>query len=474
LKRLVKSLATKLDRSAVKREKARRHLCDFLEYDSGYSSEKGRYNWNRAQHLEMLAEKLEQIEKGNLRKLMVFMPPRHGKSEMVSKKFPAWYLGRNPNNEIILSSYTADLAYDFSEIARNTVRRCGGDVFGKELSSQASAKKKWKLAEYGGSLAAAGVGGPITGRGADVAIIDDPFKNWEEASSKTIRDKVDKWYQSVLRTRLNPKGSIVLVMTRWHEDDLAGRLLDREEEEWQVIKFPAIAKSEDVLGRKPGEVLWPERYPKEEIEDIKAGMLSRMFESLYQQVPRATSENALWDYDIITHNSQFPDLDRVIVAIDPAVSSNSKSDETGIIVCGKVNKKKAAGGDKYYVIEDASGVYSPSEWAQIAVSLYNKYQASAIIGEANQGGDLIESNIRNHDPVVNYKSVKATRGKKIRAEPIAALYEQNKIIHTRPFTELEKQMTSWEQGDSDSPDRLDALVWGITELSGKSKRAGVW
>lgn len=443
---------------AAKKELAKRHLIDFLEYDSNYK-------WKRAKHLNLLCKKLEEIEKGNLKRLMVFLPPRHGKSEVVSKKFPAWYLGKNPDKEIILSSYAADLAYDFSRIARNTLKE-HNNTFGRELASDSSAIKNWNIEGYDGGLTAAGVGGPITGRGANVAIIDDPVKNWEEASSKTYRDKVWKWYQSVLRTRLTPNGAIVLVMTRWHEDDLAGRLLKQEGDNWDIVNFPAIAKEEDILGREEGEALWPERYPISEIEDIRNTLLDRMFLSLYQQEPRKTEESALWNYDIIKNVNEYPNLKKVIVAIDPATSNNSNSDETGIIGAG-------IGPNNFgYVLEDRSTKASPNGWAKKAISAYNEYKADAIIAEVNQGGDMVESVIRSQDRNVSYKEVRASRGKTIRAEPIASLYEQGKVFHVGKFTKLENQLTTWEQGN-DSPDRLDALVWALTELMLNNRKSRV-
>ena len=199
----------------------------FIEYD-------GRGAWQPAKHLDLLCEKLEAVERGELLRLMVFMPPRHGKSEVVSKKFPAWYLGRNPDKEIIISSYSADLAYDFSRIARNTFREWGPKLWGLNLADDSSAVGRWGIQGHRGGLVAAGVGGPITGRGAHVAIIDDPFKNYEEAASETIRQKVLNWYKSTLRTRLAPGGAIVLVMTRWHEKDLAGELEAAMAEEGSV------------------------------------------------------------------------------------------------------------------------------------------------------------------------------------------------------------------------------------------------
>lgn len=430
---------------------AREDLAFFLEYES-------QGVWKRAKHLELLCKKLEQIEQGELKRLMVFMPPRHGKSEVVSKKFPAWYLGRNPDNEIIISSYSADLAYDFSRLARNTLKDYG-HIFDVELAKDSSAVGKWGIEGHRGGLTAAGVGGPITGRGANVFIIDDPTKNWEEARSETIRDKIWNWYQTVARTRLAPNGAIVLVMTRWHEDDLAGRLLKQEKEKWEIINFPAIAEENDILGRKSGEALWPERYNIDELNDIKSTMLKRLWLALYQQKPRKDEEGALWNYDMFKYVDEYPDLQRIVVAIDPAVTNKSSSDETGIIVAGK----SAAG--FAYVLDDRTCKDTPNGWAKKAVAAYKKYKADRIVGEVNQGGDMVESTIRTVDWTVSYKAVRATRGKQIRAEPVAALYEQGKVFHVGEFEKLEDELTTWSpETSNDSPNRLDALVWALTDL----------
>lgn len=269
-------------------EDARNNLSWFIEYD-------GRGAWQPAKHLELLCEKLEAVERGELLRLMVFMPPRHGKSEVVSKKFPAWFLGRNPDKEIIISSYSADLAYDFSRIARNTFREWGPKLWDLELADDSGAVGRWGIKGHRGGLVAAGVGGPITGRGAHVAIIDDPFKNYEEAASETIRKRVLNWYKSTLRTRLAPGGAIVLVMTRWHEKDLAGELQaameDGSGEQWEIIDLPAIAKENDILGRKPGEPLWPERYSLSELQSTKTTLGSYLWSALYQQKPSPAAGN---------------------------------------------------------------------------------------------------------------------------------------------------------------------------------------
>ena len=176
-------------------------------------------------------------------------------------------------------------------------------------------------------------------------------------------------------------------------------------------------------------------------------------------------EGALWKWELIDDNriKEAPKtMDRIVVSVDPAVTSNENSDETGIVVCARL-------GNHGYVLSDATGKYSPNQWASTSISEYKQFKADRIIGEVNNGGDMIEATIRNQDKFVSYKSVRATRGKAIRAEPIVSLYEAGRIHHVGYFPKLEQELTSWKQGD-DSPNRLDAIVWGFTELFGQEER----
>lgn len=248
-------------------------------------------------HLDVLDDTLTKVSKGELKRVIVTMPPRHGKSERVSKKFPAWHVGRNPQDEIIISSYSVDLSRGFSRIARDTLTQ-NKNVFGVEVDKNNMSAESWGTSEHRGGVTAAGVGGPITGKGAKIAIIDDPVKNAEEANSEVMREKVWDWYQSTLYTRLTPDGRIIVVMTRWHEDDLVGRLLKKERDEiaegthigeqWTVINFPALAEDEDYLGRKKDEALWPEfGFTLDKLNQIKSDVGPYVFNSLYQQRPSA-------------------------------------------------------------------------------------------------------------------------------------------------------------------------------------------
>ncbi len=202
---------------------------------------------------------------------------------------------------------------------------------------------------------------------------------------------------------------------------------------------------------------------KEKYGDTRLGR-----QELYAEVLDDT-EGALWSYSMIDDSrvqpQDVPYFERVIVAIDPAVTSGQNSDETGIVVCGR------ASNGRYYVIADESGRMTPDGWGRMAVDCYYRHNADRIVAETNNGGDLVERLIRNIDSEVPYTSVHAARGKLIRAEPIAALYEQKKVSHAGVFSELEEQMCSYSVGSRQSPDRLDALVWALTELSQSSGKA---
>jgi predicted phage terminase large subunit-like protein len=174
---------------------------------------------------------------------------------------------------------------------------------------------------------------------------------------------------------------------------------------------------------------------------------------------------ALWNWSMIhtVQNNDIPDLHRIVVAIDPAVTSSEDSDETGIIVVGRADE------NTFYVLADYSGRYSPDEWASKAINAFETHRADRIIGESNNGGEMIEYTLRTVDTSVPYTSVHASRGKRMRAEPIAALYEQGKVFHAPNLATLEEQMVTWSPDSVSSPDRLDALVWALTDLSQKGR-----
>lgn len=211
---------------------------------------------------------------------MICMPPRHGKSELASRRFPAWCIGRNPARQVIAASYNSDLANDFGREVRNVVASPEFRVlFDTALAQDSQAANRWHT-DKGGMYVAAGVGTAVTGRGADILLIDDPFKDREEADSELRRQRVWDWYTSTAYTRLMPGGAIVVINTRWHDDDLSGRLLEESTkggDKWEVLSLPAIADE--------GAALWPEWYPLERLEQIRSVLPARDWNALYMQNP---------------------------------------------------------------------------------------------------------------------------------------------------------------------------------------------
>lgn len=256
----------------LKRRQARAGLLPFTQYTNPA--------YVAAPHHRLIAEKLEAVERGEIKRLMILMPPRHGKSELASRRFPAWFIGRNAGKQIIAASYNSDLANDFGREVRNIV---GSPefvaLFDAALSEDSRAANRWHTNE-GGMYVAAGVGTAVTGRGADILLIDDPFKDREEADSELRRQRVWDWYTSTAYTRLMPGGAIVLINTRWHDDDLSGRLIEAQGDggdQWDILSLPAINEQE--------EALWPEWYSIDRLEQIRAVLPARDWNSLYQQNP---------------------------------------------------------------------------------------------------------------------------------------------------------------------------------------------
>ncbi|MBW2085292.1 MAG: phage terminase large subunit [Deltaproteobacteria bacterium] len=267
----------------VRRELARRHVFDLTTYTfPGYRP---------APHNRLLCQYLDQWVSGEITRLMVFMPPRHGKSELVSRRLPAYILGRYPSAQVLAVSYGQGLANSLSrETKAILTSRKYQEVFpGVRLSRTPNAVDEWKTTGHG-VYKCAGVRGGITGRGFDFGIIDDPVKNRMEAESETIRQAVWDWYTSTFYTRQQPGARILITQTRWHEDDLSGRLVKAQQEDphtdtWTVLQLPAIAEANDPLGRLVGEPLWPQRFPKEKLVTVKANIGSYDWQALYQQRP---------------------------------------------------------------------------------------------------------------------------------------------------------------------------------------------
>ena len=271
-------------------------------------------------HIQLITKNLELLEAGELKRLAVFMPPRHGKSMLCSEFFPAWYLGNNPNEFIIQATYAQELADDFGRKVRNQVQSPDfNKVFPQVgLRSDSTSAKRFHTMQ-GGTYSAVGAGGAITGRGAHLLIIDDPIKGREDAESEVQRRNLIDWYKSVAYTRLQPGGKIILIQTRWHQDDLAGFILQDTQEKWKVLDLPAIDAE--------GNALWPEAYSKEDLEKIKNTVGQRVWQSLYQQQPSNEEGSIIKrDWWNIYEDKKVPVLSYVIQSYDTAFSTNSTAD----------------------------------------------------------------------------------------------------------------------------------------------------
>lgn len=272
----------------AKQELARRNYVDYVQLVHA-----GR--WKRARHLDLVCQELENILSGETKRLMLFLPPRHGKSMSVTETFPSFYLGKNPEKRVIEISYSGDLAQQFGKKNRDKTEEYGPVLFGHGVSPVQGTKTNWNIDGTNGGMISVGIGGSITGHGADLLIIDDPIKNRAEAESSTYREKLWDEYQSTVSTRLHAGGAVIIILTRWHEDDLAARLLNPEHgkvEDWKVISLPAICEnpSIDLLGRNEGEALWPTGgYDEAWAEQKKESVGTYAWSSLYMQTPTPAS-----------------------------------------------------------------------------------------------------------------------------------------------------------------------------------------
>ncbi|GAA3838652.1 phage terminase large subunit [Streptomyces coacervatus] len=429
----------------------------------------------QAPHLAKIDAAFEQVAAGKPTKLLLTMPPRHGKSRRAARWAPLWYLRRRPEHRVMIASYSSDLADDHGRWIRDAVLTHGPQI-GISLRSGSSAANRFDLAGAEGGAVMAGVGGGLTGKGAHLAVVDDPIKDAAEAASPTMRKRLWEWWQAVLLTRIEPGGSVILIQTRWNEDDLAGRVLADEGDRWTVIDLPALALSEDdALGRPIGTALWPERYDTDALAEIRRSVGERVWWSLYMQQPRP-QDGGVWQWQWITGSrlsaDQFRgiDLARIVVAVDPAGGESAVGDETGIV---------AAASDReghLYVLDDRSGNRGADAWGRETCLLAIELRADAIVVEANYGGDMSRQilhqawqDLQREQRTENMLmpavlSVTAKHGKRLRAEPIAQLYEQGRVHHVGEWPKLEQQMVTWVAG-MDSPDRMDAAVHALTQLA---------
>jgi predicted phage terminase large subunit-like protein len=385
---------------------------------AGFAMLSSNFTWKYPKHLEYLNSKLLQVASGKIKKLMINMPPQHGKSEFTSKYFPAWYLATHPSNKLILASYETSFAISWGRKAKEIFDESVPKYYGVRRNPNINVQGNWET-EQGGSMYCVGVGGGITGRGANVFIIDDPVKNNEQAMSTVYREKTLDWYQSVASTRLAPESSIIIIMTRWHVDDLAGRLLKQAEldgDKWEIVNLPAFAEHNDPLGREVGEALWESRYSKKILEERKRQVGDFWWSAMYQQQPYIKGGKVFKDpafYD------NLPDGGKVIIAVDFAYSTKTYSDYSVAGVAKMID-------DKIYLIDVWRGQVEATQFATIIKGYQEKYQSPiyCYIGGTEKG--IVDFMRKENN--LNIISKPARNDKFVRAQPVASAWNDGRIL----------------------------------------------
>ena len=447
----------------LKLERTRRHTRADFELFCHYQLPKFR----TGAHLQRLTSALQRVKQGSLRRLMVFMPPRHGKSTAVSQLFPCDYFGTHPRHDIMQVGYGDDIALFHSEHAlTHFSSHRFSEVYpgvAKEMDAEEvkrMAVKEWTTI-HGGRYRAGGILSGFTGRGANLILIDDPVKNRQDANSPAVRSAILREYRSTLYTRLTPDGAIILVMTRWHRDDLAGTLLQEMEnggEQWEIIKLPAISD---------GRALWPEVWPLEKLLQIKAAIGSAEFEALYQQNPLAAEgpmfKREWFDGKIIP---RAPDGTRWVRFWDLASTKpnqkNRKPDWTAGALIGQTRHGQFVIGGMQHMqgtpleVERRMHVTAQADGVNTMVGMEE---------EGGSSGKIVTDKYRRLLGGFTFKAIHPQADKTIRAKPLSAAAEAGNLLIVQGdyVNAMLNELEVFPNGDND--DQVDALSGGLELLT---------
>ena len=454
------------------REGARRALIGFTQWTySLYVADPAHY---------LIAEHLERVLRGEIKRLMVFSPPQHGKSELISVRFPAFWLAERPDDPVILASYAASLAERHSGEARATVESAEYHALWPEIATRKNSRSKqlWRVAEHRGGMLAVGVGGPITGHGAQLGIIDDPFENWRQAQSLTKRNHVWDWWRGTFRTRIWEDGAIILVMTRWHEDDLAGRLLSEQGDEWTVLRLPALAETQeerdknnellglpsglpDPLEREPGAALCPQRFSRAALLEIKRDVGSMVWYAEYQGTPRAPEGNKFKRHWF---------AGKIVDAVPAAANRVRYWDKAGTKDGGDytVGALLAEHEGRYFVEDIVRGQWSDYERDKVIRQTAETDGLKPVIWLEQEGGsggkDSANATIRMLAGF-NVHADRPTGDKVVRAGPFAAQCEAGNVYLKRAAWNAQyiAELCAFPNGVND--DQVDASSGGFNKLA---------
>ena len=411
-------------------------------------------------HHKVINEKFNQLAEGKIKRLIINMPPRHTKSEFASFLLPAWMIGKNPKLKIIQATHTADLAVDFGRKTKNLVdQEDYKQLFDTRLMEDSQAAGKWKT-EQGGEYFAAGVGGAITGRGADLLIIDDPHKEQDIKKDSRSFDKAWNWYTSGPRQRLQPDGKIVCVMTRWSTKDLTGQMIRAQgqegSDEWEVVRLPAIMPN-----NKP---TWPEYWKLEELEKTKASIPVGNWNAQYQQEPTA-EEGALIKRDWWRNweEKDPPKIKYKIQSYDTAFLKSNTADYSAITTWGVFETEDD--GDNIILLSAFKDRYEFPELRRVAHEEYLWWRPDMVLIEAKASGIPLTSELRSMGiPVVNFTPSKGN-DKHVRVNSVSPLFEAGKIwapLHEHFAQEVVEECASFPNGDYD--DYVDSTTQALMRI----------
>jgi predicted phage terminase large subunit-like protein len=411
-------------------------------------------------HHKIINKKFNDIATGKIKRLIINMPPRHTKSEFASYLLPAWMIGKNPKLKIIQATHTADLAIDFGRKTKNLVDEPRyRELFPTRLQEDSQAAGKWKT-EQGGEYFAAGVGGAITGRGANLLIIDDPHKEQDIRGDGKSFEKAMSWYTAGPRQRLQPGGSIVIVMTRWSTKDVTGQLLKAQSEEgsdqWEVVELPALLPD--------GKPVWPEYWTSEELLKTKASIPVSNWNAQYMQSPTG-DEGALikreWWKD--WKHKYPPKTDYIIQSYDTAFTKGTKSDYSAITTWGVFTTE--ADGQNIILLDAFKDRYEFPELRRVAYQQYLDWKPDMVIIEAKASGLPLTHELRQMDiPVINFTPSRGN-DKHVRVNSVAPLFESGKIwapMHEHFAQEVVEECAAFPFGEHD--DYVDSTTQAIMRI----------
>ena len=410
-------------------------------------------------HHKIIGEKFNKIAEGKLKRLIVCLPPRHSKSEFASTYFPSWMMGLRGNLKIIQTTHTAELAVRFGRRVRNIIDSEDYNVIFPDLKLQADNKSagRW-TSNQEGEFFAAGVGGAITGRGADLLIIDDPHSE-QDAMSPTAMESAYEWYTSGPRQRLQPGGIIIIVMTRWSTKDLVGKVLkkqgDEHADQWDVVEFPAIMPESE-------NPLWPEFWKKEELLSVKASLPINKWNSQWLQNPTAEAGSIVkrewWNR---WENPDIPDYSYVIQSYDTAFSKKETSDYSAITTWGVFHPEEEGGPPALILLDSQKGRWDFPELKEIALDQYKYWDPDTVIVEAKASGLPLTHELRNVGiPVVNFTPRKGN-DKVTRVHSVSPLFEAGMVwAPDEAFAdELIEEVAAFPNGEYD--DLVDSMTQAL-------------